>query len=132
VEFTTAAYPARTFTGTLKFLGAAMRVASRDLVVEATVENTDGTLRPGFFCSARIRLGEENAVVAPVGALRVEGSRHKLFVIEKNNTLSERLVEVGETREGFSEIRRGAAAGESVLLQPGPEAVDGAAFQPAA
>ena len=132
VEFTTAAFPERTFTGTLKFLGAAMREASRDLVVEATVENTDGTLRPGFFCNARIRLSEEKAVVAPVEALRVEGSRRKLFVIEKNNTLSERLVEVGETREGFIEIRRGAAAGESVLLEPGSEAVDGAAFAPAA
>lgn len=132
VEFTTAAFPKQTFTGTLKFLGAAMREASRDLVVEATVENTDGILRPGFFCNARIRVSEEQAVVAPVDALRVEGTRRKLFVIEKNNTLSERLVEVGETREGFIEIRRGAAAGESVLLQPGPEAVDGAAFAPAA
>lgn len=132
VEFTTAAFPTRTFTGTLRFLGAAMREASRDLVVEATVENTDGTLRPGFFCNARILLSEETATVVPVEALRVEGSRRKLFVIEKNNTLSERLVEVGENREGFIEIRRGATAGESVLLKPGPEAVDGASFEPAA
>ena len=132
VEFTTAAFPARTFTGTLKFLGAAMREASRDLVVEAAVENTDGSLRPGFFCDARIRLSEEKAAVMPVEALRVEGSRRKVFVIEKNNTLSERLVEVGDTREGFVEIRRGAAKGESVLLQPGPDATDGAPFQPAA
>ncbi|MCB1205009.1 MAG: efflux RND transporter periplasmic adaptor subunit [Verrucomicrobiae bacterium] len=131
VEFTTAAFPARTFTGTLKFLGAAMREASRDLVVEAEAENADGTLRPGFFCNARILLSEEKATVVPVEALRVEGSRRKLFVVEKNNTLSERLVEVGETRENFIEIRRGAAAGESVLLQPGADAVDGAAFQPA-
>ena len=68
----------------------------------------------------------------PVEALRVEGSRRKVFVVEKNNTLSERLVEVGDTREGFVEIRRGAAKGEAVLLQPGPDATDGAPFQPAA
>lgn len=132
VEFTTAAFPERTFTGTLKFLGAAMREASRDLVVEAVVENADGTLRPGFFCDARIRLREEKAAVVPVGALLVEGSRRKLFVIGKNSTLSERLVEVGDTRDGFIEIRRGAAAGDSVLLEPGPDATDGAAFQPSA
>ena len=132
VEFTTAAYPARTFTGTLKFLGAAMREASRDLVVEAEVENADGTLRPGFFCNAHIRLSEEKATVVPVEALRVEGSRRKVFVIEKDKKLSERLVEVGDTREGFIEIRRGAAAGDSVLLNPGPDATDGASFQPSA
>lgn len=131
VEFTTAALPQRTCTGTLKFLGAAMREASRDLVVEAEVTNTDGALRPGLFCNARIHLRGEKAAVVPVEALRVEGSRRKLFVIEKNNTLSERLVEVGETIEGFIEIRRGAAAGEPVLLQPGSDAVDGAAFQAA-
>jgi RND family efflux transporter MFP subunit len=132
VEFATAAFPTRTFTGTLKFLGAAMREASRDLVVEATVENTDGTLRPGFFCDARIRLREEKAAVVPVEALRVDGSRRKLFVIEKDNTLSERLVEVGDTRDGFTEIRLGALPGDAVLMQPGADATDGAPFQPSA
>jgi hypothetical protein len=62
----------------------------------------------------------------------VEGSRRKLFVIEKNKTLSERLVEVGDTREDFIEIRRGAVAGDAVLLQPGTDATDGAPFQPSA
>lgn len=132
VEFTTAAFPGRTFKGTLKFLGAAMREASRDLVVEAEVENRDGLLRPGFFCNARIRLSEEKAAVAPAEALRGEGSRRRLFVVAKNNTLSERLVEIGETIEGFVEIRRGAATGETVVLQPGADAVDGAPFEPAA
>lgn len=130
VEFTTAAFPGRAFEGTLKFLGAAVREASRDLMVEAVVENTDGSLRPGFFCDARIRLREEKASVVPVAALRVEGARRKLFVIEKNNTLSERLVEVGDTRDDFIEIRRGAVVGEAVLLQPGADATDGAPFQP--
>lgn len=132
VEFATAAYPGRTFSGTLKFLGAAMREVSRDLVVEAEVVNRDGSLRPGFFCDARIRLREEKAAVIPVEALRTEGARRKVFVIGRDGTLSERLIEAGETREGFVEIRRGAALGESVLLSPGADAIDGALFQPSA
>lgn len=132
VEFTTAAYPGRTFSGTLKFLGAAMREVSRDLVVEAEVVNRDGNLRPGFFCDARIRLREEKAAVIPVEALRTEGARRRVFVIGKDGVLSERLIEAGEAREGFVEIRRGAAVGESVLLSPGADAVDGAPFQPSA
>lgn len=126
VEFTTAAYPDKTFTGTLKFLGAAMREASRDLVVEAEVPNPDGHLRPGFFSDARIRLREEKVVAVPADALRIEGSRRKAFVVEKDNTISERLVEVGDTRENFTEIRRGVAAGETVLVKPAAEATDGA------
>ena len=130
VEFTTPVHPGRTFSGTLKFLGAAMREASRDLLVEAEVDNKDGALRPGFSADARIRLREEMALTVPVEALRVEGSRRKLFIIEGGNTLSERLVEVGDSREGVVEIRRGAAAGDAVLSKPGPDAVDGATYQP--
>ncbi|SKB04911.1 RND family efflux transporter, MFP subunit [Prosthecobacter debontii] len=132
VEFTTAAYPDQRFTGTLKFLGAAMRESSRDLVVEAVVDNASGKLRPGFFCDARILLREEKAVAVPDGTLRIEGSRRKVFVITAENTLSERLVEIGDSRDGFTEIRRGVATGEKVLLNPSPEATDGLAFQPAA
>lgn len=131
VEFTTAAYPARSFMGNLKFLGAAMREASRDLVIEALVDNAEGILRPGFFCDARIILREEKAVAVPEEALRIEGSRRRVFVISTDGILAERLVEVGETREGFTEIRRGVAVGETVLVKPGAEAADGLRFEPA-
>ena len=130
VEFITGAFAGRTFAGTLKFLGAAAREASRDLVVEAEVENKDGSLRPGFFCDARIKLREEKAAAVPVEAVRIEGNRRRVFVIGKDSTLQERLVEVGESREGFIEIRRGITVGESLLLSPGPDAADGAAFSP--
>ncbi|TDU72907.1 RND family efflux transporter MFP subunit [Prosthecobacter fusiformis] len=133
VEFTTAAFAGETFTGKLKFLGAAMREASRDLVIEAAVDNADGKLRAGFFCDARIQMREEKAIAVPSDALRIEGSRRKVFVvIQDSNTLSERLVEVGETREGFTEIRRGVSKDETVLVKPPAEAADGLPFQPAA
>ena len=132
VEFTTAAFTDRQFVGTLKYIGAAMREISRDLVVEAMVDNAKGELRPGFFCDARILLREEKAVSVPLKAVRVDGTKRKVFVIQKDQTLSERLVEVGETRDGRIEIRRGLKAGESLLAAPDMEAADGLSFQPAA
>lgn len=132
VEFTTPAFSGQTFKGKLKFLGVAMREASRDLVIEAAVDNADGKLRSGFFCDARIQMKEEKAVAVPEAALRIDGSRRKVFVISKDNTLSERLVEVGENREGFTEIRRGVTKDETVLIKPPAEAADGLPFQPAA
>lgn len=133
VEFTTAAFRDETFKGVLKFLGAAMREASRDLIIEAAVDNADGKLRPGFFCDARIQMREEKAVAVPEDALRIEGSRRKVFIVTHDtNLLSERLVEVGETRDGFTEIRRGVAKDETVVVEPPAEAADGLPFQPAA
>jgi multidrug efflux pump subunit AcrA (membrane-fusion protein) len=61
----------------------------------------------------------------PDKALRIEGTRRKLYVI-KDGRLEERLVEVGESRDGWIEIRQGLADGEYVMLNPGTEAADGA------
>ena len=131
VEFSTAAYPDKIFTGKLAYFGAAMREASRDLVIEALVENGDGILRPGFFCDASIRLREEKIIAVPASAVRAVGTLREVFVLGKDNTLSQRLVEPGGTRDGFTEIRRGVTAGESVLASPGADAADGARFNPA-
>lgn len=131
VEFTTAAFMKRDFKGTLQHIGAAMREISRDLVVEAEVDNADGALIPGFFCDARILLREEQALAVPENALRLDGSKRKLFVVGRDGTLLERLVDIGETRDGFVEIRLGVKQGETVLAEPGPEASDGLKFEPA-
>jgi membrane fusion protein, multidrug efflux system len=124
VEFTTAAYPAETFTGVIKFLGGAVREAARDLIVEAEVQNADGRLKPGFFAEARVRLSETSVVTIPGETLRAEGSRRSVFLVE-NDVLAERLVEVGETLDGWVEVRRGVKAGEAVVLAPGREMADG-------
>ena len=68
--------------------------------------------------------GDEKAVAVPSTALRIEGTRRKLFIIRQDQ-LEERLVEIGETREDWIEIRQGLADGESVVLNPDASAADG-------
>lgn len=124
VEFTTAAYPGESFTGSIRFIGGAVRESARDLIVEAEVPNADGRLKPGLFADARVRVGEARAVALPAEALRSEGNRRSVFLVE-NGLLAERLVEIGETFDGWIEVRRGVKAGETVVLSPGREAADG-------
>lgn len=126
IEFSVAAYPGVTFQGKVNHLGSTLRESSRDLLVEAAVENADGRLKPGLFAEARLVTGDEQALAVPQEALRIEGTRRKLYV-PRENRLEERLVEVGESRDGWVEIRQGLAEGESVMLKPGAEAADGVA-----
>jgi membrane fusion protein, multidrug efflux system len=124
VEFTTAASPGDSFTGIIRFIGGAVRESARDLIVEAEVQNEDGRLKPGLFADARVRVGEAQVVALPTEALRSEGNRRSVFLIE-NGALVERLVEVGETFANWFEVRSGLKAGETVVLSPGREAADG-------
>ena len=61
VAFKVAAWPNQTFTGKVRFIGATVRRATRDLLVDAVVENKDERLRPGMFAVAEVKLGVVDA-----------------------------------------------------------------------
>ncbi len=124
VGFSVPAFPGQAFTGTLKFIGASVRAASRDLVIEAEVANADGRLKPGMFAEARIALKEAPGIVIPSTALLRDGNTRKVFIV-LDGRIVERLVEVGETKGEFLEIRRGLAKGDAVIVQPNAETTDG-------
>ena len=124
VEFNVAAYPKVNFQGRINFIGAALREASRDLLVEAEVDNKDGRLKPGLFVEARLATGDEKTLAVPVAAVKVEGTKRRLYIIH-DNQLEERLVEIGETHDDWIEIRQGISDGEAVVLNPGRDAADG-------
>ncbi|MDB6139713.1 MAG: efflux transporter periplasmic adaptor subunit [Verrucomicrobiaceae bacterium] len=124
VGFNVPAFPRDTFTGVIRFIGAAVRESARDLIVEAEVPNADGRLKPGMFAEARIALREDLAVTVPAGAVKLEGSTRKVFVV-LDGRIEERFVEIGETKDGAVEIRRGVNKGEAVVTTPTAEAVDG-------
>ena len=128
VDFQTAAFPGQAFAGEIRFVSSAVRESTRDLQVEAEVPNADQRLRPGFFAEARIRTGDQKATTIPASALRTEGNRRSVFLVE-GNTLVERLVEVGDTVEGWVEIRRGLTNGTPVVNPAEPRLTDGLSAQ---
>ncbi|WP_395741209.1 efflux RND transporter periplasmic adaptor subunit [Prosthecobacter sp.] len=128
VEFSVSPYPGEVFTGTVKFIGAAVRAESRDLQVEAEVINTDGRLRPGLFTEARLALPPQPAITVPASAVRADGAVQRVWVVQ-DGRLNERLVEVGETDKDRIEIRRGVQKGENVVLSPGSDVADGLPVQ---
>lgn len=131
VEFSVPAYSGERFTGTIKFIGSAVRSTARDLLVEAEVTNKDGKLKPGMFAEARVATGELPAIIVPRTAVRIEGSTKKLFVVV-DGRLVERLVDLGETKGDLTEIRRGLNKGETIVLAPTKETSDGARVKVAA
>lgn len=124
VDFTVPAYVNTRFNGKIKFIGASVRESARDLIVEAVVDNADGRLKPGMFAEGRIALSEVKSVTVPATALRIEGSTRKVFVVQ-NDQIEERLVEIGESKDGQIEIRRGISTGEAVVTAPNADAADG-------
>jgi membrane fusion protein, multidrug efflux system len=108
----------------VRYVGPSVRRQSRDLVVEAVVQNPDRKLRPGMFVVASLALGSAPAAVVPRAAVRSEGPVHRVFVIAGDG-LEERLVQLGEERDGLVAVVSGVAAGERVVARATPELRDG-------
>ncbi|MDP2306884.1 MAG: efflux RND transporter periplasmic adaptor subunit [Pseudomonadota bacterium] len=127
VTFTVTEHPGRTFEATIDRVSPALRARTRDLMVEATVQNADGALRPNSFAVAKLSLPNAPGVTIPLTALVEKGDVTRIYVA-KDNVAEERVVEVGSRLDAVAEIRVGVADGE-VVISPIPEGLaDGAAL----
>lgn len=124
VEFRVAAY-GDVFTGTVKFISPVVRAQSRDLVVEAVVPNRDARLKPGMFAAVKLSVGDAPLAVVPLQAVRRGEVASSVFAVVDGRA-SERVVELGEAREGVVAIVSGAKAGEKLVVSPDDKLRDGA------
>lgn len=119
VSFQVASEPGVLHDASVRFVGPQVRQASRDLVVEAVVENREHRLKPGMFATAGVEAGQESAFVIPREALKgssgkSEGPNRRVFVIASGR-LEERVVQVAETTGGSVIVRAGLRTGDKVV-----------------
>jgi RND family efflux transporter MFP subunit len=128
VSFRVTSFAGETFSGSLRYISPNIRPQSRDLVAEAQVPNADRRLRPGMFATARLKVGERPLPVAPASAVKTDATTSRIYVVVAN-VVHERIVQIGQTEEGFVPILSGAKPGEVAIVDPGPDVKDGARTQ---
>jgi membrane fusion protein (multidrug efflux system) len=115
VNFRVAAYPQRTFTGTVRFVSGAIRATTRDLAVEAVVPNPDKALKPGMFADVELKTGTRKLPAVPKAAVfDKNGTKHCFFVV--GGRLQERVLSTSDEVGGAVSVTKGAALGENVAL----------------
>ncbi len=128
VEVSVAAFPGHLFKGTVKRVGASLKVQSRTLPIEAEVPNDEGKLKPGYFARAYISLGGEpqDALLVPKAAITESGASSRVFVKSGENVV-ERLVVTGREIDGLVEIKGPLSPTDKVAVEGVAELSDGAA-----
>lgn len=117
LSFTVPAYPTRHFLGTVRYVGAAVRETTRDVVAEAIVDNHDHALRPGMFATVSLFTGDATVAALPSSTLiNEEGLVHVFVVVNKR--LEQRVVQIGEARGDLVALVRGVNPGEHVVNNP--------------
>lgn len=91
-------------TGKIAKVSPAVDRATRTFMVEVYVSNPAGTLKPGGFAKASIRIAEsERAVTVPMSSVYSLAGVQKIFVIQ-NGIAKEYVVTIGEQAKEWVEI----------------------------
>jgi multidrug efflux pump subunit AcrA (membrane-fusion protein) len=114
VSVNVSAYPDRAYNGRVLHVAPSVTPNSRTMTVEAQVENSDGSLKPGQFATVRILQPQTSpALLVPARSVRTEASISYVFII-KNGRAEKRIVQLGQTEGDLVEIKSGLAAEEQV------------------
>jgi membrane fusion protein (multidrug efflux system) len=121
----TDALPGREVKGKLTALNSMVDTVTRNVTLQATVENPDHALKPGMFVKIDIVLPQRaKTLVIPGSAVSYAPYGDSVFVIEKkkdpktgkeSQTLRQAFVRVGEARGDFVSVTEGLKAGDVVV-----------------
>lgn len=115
VTFRVAAVPGRQFTGKVRFVSGAIRSTTRDLVVEALVDNAEKALKPGMFADIELNVGTQKLAGIPKEAiLEKEGRARAFFVVD--GRLEERVLSTLPEVAGGVPVLKGAKSGDAIVV----------------
>jgi len=122
VAIQTDAYPT-TFHGRISYIGAALDPTSRTLQVRIVTENPGRKLKKDMYVTASVQAGVVTTLAVPDAAVLRTPENQPFVYVAANppNQFAQRLVQIGESQGGKTEITSGLKAGEQV-------AADGSLF----
>lgn len=125
VKVTTDALPGREFDGKLTAINSSIDPATRNVTLQATLDNPDNALRAGMFGRIKVLLPKNNPTLfVPATAVSYAPFGNSVFVIEKKKddktgteslVLRQQFIRTGETRGDFVAVTDGLKAGEQVV-----------------
>jgi membrane fusion protein, multidrug efflux system len=125
VKVTTDAIPDREFEGKLTAVNSSIDPTTRNVSLQATLDNQDHALRAGMFARVKVLLPQKNPTLfIPATAVSYAPYGNSVFVIEKktdektkqeNLILRQQFIRTGETRGDFVAVIDGLKANEQIV-----------------
>ncbi|MGA9854722.1 MAG: efflux RND transporter periplasmic adaptor subunit [Gammaproteobacteria bacterium] len=134
VQFTVDAYPGKKFNGRITAIGSEVDPATRNIALQARLDNAGGQLRPGMYGDVQISIGRErHGVVVPNTAISYNTFGDYIYVVtplEGNGkhelVVHQRVVQVSDERGSEALLAGGVQAGETVVTAGQSSLRDGA------
>lgn len=133
VDGSAAAYPGRTFEGTVQTVDARVDPATRAVTVRGSFANADRALKPGMLVQVRVRRPERQALLVPEISVVQAGSESYVYRAAAEGVVERVDVELGARSGGRVEVVAGLKSGDRIVvdgvgkLRPGQKIKEGGA-----
>jgi len=116
-------FPDKIFTGTITAINSAVDTSTRNIQIQATVQNPDHILRSGMFAGVQVLLPQKSKIIlVPSTALQYAPYGNSLYVIETMKDpegkeylgVREQQVTIGKTRGDQVMILNGLKPGDEI------------------
>ena len=125
VTFTVSAVTDRVFEGVVKYVSGEVRPETRDVVIEALVDNHDELLLPGMFATVNLVTGEQELPTVPKTAILDLGD-HPAVMTVRNQRIEQHAVRLGSELGDRIAIEAGVNATDQVVDVADANITDGA------
>jgi membrane fusion protein (multidrug efflux system) len=137
VSITVDAFRAKVFPGVISAINSEVDPSTRNISVQATLENPGEVLRSGMFAQVEIQLPVgAPRIVLPATAINYAPYGNSVFIVEKMKVdnreylgVRQQIVKLGDTRGDLIAIESGIKEGEQVVTAGGFKLRNGAEVQ---
>lgn len=117
--------------GTLNFIDNALNRSSGTIHARATVSNADGLLTPGTFARVRLAISKPApTLLVPDASVLNDQANRMVLTVGTDSTVQQKVVEIGELRDGLRVIQSGLDPKDKVIIDGIPTATPGAKVSP--
>lgn len=103
---------------------------TRTLLVEIDVDNDDGLILAGSFVQVTLFVQMPPAIAIPAGTLVMRGGKPHVAVVNKDNRVNFRSIDISESDGREMRISSGLSEGDRVIISPGERFAEGDRVQP--
>ncbi len=125
LSVTSDAYPGRIYQGVITAIEPQIDMSTRNIKVQATLENRDGSLKPGMFVNVDINATRsETKLFTPASSIHYSALGEFVYVIDEESqgdggmqgyAVKHLPVTLGVSKGDFIEVREGLRPGERVI-----------------
>jgi cobalt-zinc-cadmium efflux system membrane fusion protein len=118
MQFTVLALPHRVFTANIAYVATSFDAATRRLLVRATINNSEGVLKPEMFASVTIMTDEgDSSPAVPRDAIIYDGNQARVWVAQYDHSVEPRKIKTGLSNEQMTQVLDGLRLGEKIVTK---------------